>query len=408
MAGITIVALSGENGILKQATEAKDKTEQAQLEEEVNLKILEKETDKNIDKDRGMEEYLNEVQNATVEKLGEGVWLVTRENAEVTVYESGEILEGKIDVWNGSKVEAPEIKEFNWYIYNGAQLKFLADFVNNGNTLTEEQKTLVEEKGYSESDIVITDDTIVYLMANIDLGARSTNGELTSGTAWTPIGTTSDLKFTGTFEGNNNTIRGVYVNVDTSYAGIFGFSDTIQNLTVQDSYIKANVGAGGIVGAFKEGKLINCHNINTIVEVETDRAGGIAGQFQGEEIINCTNNAQVSGKNYYIGGIVGTSQHGTIKGCENAGSVTGNKYVGGITGFASSSTIRPTIIEKSYNMGKVVSKTNSVGGIVGTLSKDSIINNCYNTGEILNFGYKSGGIAGEAASSSLISKISSE
>ena len=73
LAGITIVALSGENGILKQATEAKDKTEQAQLEEEVNLKILEKETDKNIDKDRGMEEYLNEVQNATVEKLGEGV-----------------------------------------------------------------------------------------------------------------------------------------------------------------------------------------------------------------------------------------------------------------------------------------------------------------------------------------------
>ena len=40
LAGITLVALSGENGILKQATEAKDKTEQAQLEEEVNLKIF--------------------------------------------------------------------------------------------------------------------------------------------------------------------------------------------------------------------------------------------------------------------------------------------------------------------------------------------------------------------------------
>ena len=40
LAGITLVALSGENGILRQATEAKDKTEQAQLEEEVNLKIF--------------------------------------------------------------------------------------------------------------------------------------------------------------------------------------------------------------------------------------------------------------------------------------------------------------------------------------------------------------------------------
>ena len=76
-------------------------------------------------------------------------------------------------------------------------------------------------------------------MCQRDFGARSANGELTSGTAWTPIGTTSDLKFTGTFEGNNNTIRGVYVNVEDG-AGIFGFSDTIQNLTVQDSYIKAN------------------------------------------------------------------------------------------------------------------------------------------------------------------------
>ena len=37
LAGVTIAMLSGENGILKKAAEAKTKTEQAQLDEQVKL-----------------------------------------------------------------------------------------------------------------------------------------------------------------------------------------------------------------------------------------------------------------------------------------------------------------------------------------------------------------------------------
>ena len=41
LAGVTIAALSGDNGILKRATEAKEKTEQAQKEEEKTLSNME-------------------------------------------------------------------------------------------------------------------------------------------------------------------------------------------------------------------------------------------------------------------------------------------------------------------------------------------------------------------------------
>ena len=44
LAGVTIVTLTGENGILTQANNVKEQTEQSELEEEVKLKIAEKET----------------------------------------------------------------------------------------------------------------------------------------------------------------------------------------------------------------------------------------------------------------------------------------------------------------------------------------------------------------------------
>ena len=58
--------------------------------------------------------------------------------------------------------------------------------------------------------------------------------------AWTPIGTSSN-EFQGTFDGNNYTISGLYMPSSTSTRryGLFGCADgaTIQNLTLEDSYI---------------------------------------------------------------------------------------------------------------------------------------------------------------------------
>ena len=91
--------------------------------------------------------------------------------------------------------------------------------------------------GRKQEGLEITDSTIVYLENDIDMGARQENGVLTAGIAWDPIGVDKAGKFTGTFEGNNHKIKGIYVKKDGNFAGLFGNSDTIQNLTIADSYI---------------------------------------------------------------------------------------------------------------------------------------------------------------------------
>ena len=422
LAGISIIMLTGNNGILTQANKAKDETEQGTLEEEVRLKVNERETDKYIGGERSLEEYLKEIEGASVEKLIEDAYLVKRGEAEVTVYEDGDIEKGKVEIWDGESTEVPEIKEFNWNIYNGAQLKFLADFVNNGNKLTEEQKVQVAEEGYQESDIVLNENTTVNLMNNIDLGARQENGELTSGTQWKQIG-----KFVAIFNGNDYSIKGVYVKQEENFAGLIKSANIIKNLTIKDSYVEGTNCMGGITGMANT--MENCHNENTtIIQQEGNyyAVGGVVGQINkngnisncsntgnifangnnstygsacggivgyalnGSIVDNCYNRGEINGKGSYVGGITGSEQPNSIvKNCYNLGEINGEEnYVGGITGACFSK------VENSYNVGKIKG-VEQVGGIIGATGEveNIIISNCYNTGEVIgNIGL--GGIAG--------------
>lgn len=418
LATVTIITITGENGIIKIAQDAKKQTEQKTLEEEVNLCIIERNMDTMPNGTKGiLGEYLQKIQGATVKEVcsdengNANVWHVTKKDAQVTVYDNGEIITGKIEVWNGTDIDVPEFKESNWYIYNCAQFKFFADFVNNGGVLTEDQSAIVTEKGYNEGDIKIEDSTIVYLMSDLDLGARQTNGELIRGTEWTPIGTTSNLKFTGTFEGNNHTIIGVYVNIEGNFAGIFGNSDTIQNLSIKDSYIKGKGCIGGIVAALREGNISNCHNIDTVILGEKT-VGGIVGQITAStKISNCHNTGQIelTGTNSHtIGGIVGqTYGGGNIYNCNNSGKINangkssdyGNSQAGGIVGYITDTS---TEMAECYNTGIVIGIGNSVGGIVG-LNKGNITK-CYNIAQVTGKMENIGGIAGKNSDGGRVEK----
>ena len=394
LAGVAISMLSGENGILNHAAKAKTQYEVAGLKEEVEIILLEKEMDENVDIDRGMEHYLSKIQGAKVEKGAEDTWFVTRGTSTVTVYDDGEIVGEKIELWDGESSEAPELdKEFNWYIYNAEQLKFFADYVNSKNettgeyVLTNEQKDLIEEKGYKESDLTIGEDTIVYLMANIDLGAREENGnwstENNEKIKWTPIGQTRNKKFTGTFEGNNHYVRGVYVLINENFGGLFGNSDTIRNLSIKNSYIKSTeIVTGGIVGALREGELTNCHNINTQVIGELYSVGGVVGQSQGM-VKDCSNTGSVSG--FYVaeniasmvGGIVGLSIS-NVENCKNSGTITGEgNGIGGIVGASDGFSII-----NSINNGTIIGKKERIGGIAGSVQSEGSVSNSKNEGRI--------------------------
>ncbi len=368
LAGVSINALFGQDGIILRAKDTKKVTNLSSLKEEIGIVIQ----SRNINKMAGLpvgsfkEELENGISgNKTVEAIGNigDTCYVTREEATLTVYDNGDIIDGKADIWDGTSKSKPTADESkNWHIYTPEEMKYFEEFVNG--KLTDEEKEGLE----------ITDSTIVYLENDIDMGARQENGVLTAGTAWDPIGKDDTRKFIGTFEGNNHTVKGIYVKKDGNFAGLFGISDTIQNLTVADSYIEVTgKRAGGIVGALREGNIVNCHNVNTRVSSSENgnNVGGIVGQFGTQNfaegnIINCTNTGNVESNGHSIGGTAGLFAGKKIENCVNEGKVNGG-------------------IENGYGM---------VAGIVGNAITGDIVN-CTNKGVITDRGISTGGISGQ-------------
>ena len=393
LAGVTIATLTGENGILTRANNAKDVTDQSQLEEEVRLKVVEKE----INNDNSIEKYLHEIEDVVIEKLAQDTYYVTRQNAGVTVSDDGEIMSGKIEIWDGTANEPTHKTDTEIHIYTCSELKWIEEQVNAGNSFS----------GYK-----------IYCENNLDFGARQTDGdwetEANEQLQWTPIGNSRESMLEASFDGKNHTIKGIYVNAETNdnresnmYNGIFGCSSTIKNLTIKNSYIKGASYTGGIVGFSKDGNVENCHNENTtviMIEGNYRNVGGVVGALYSGEVKNCTNNGVVIGYGMYteignvenatfVGGIVGYARVETkISNCLNNGNVEGSgQFSGGIIGQNNTSGE----IRNCKNNGNVTSKMSIAGGIIGSLRPNSTLSNCSNTGTITGAEENVGGIAGQ-------------
>ena len=270
------------------------------------------------------------------------------------------------ETWDGTSRERPNITEDNnWHIENGSQLKYLADFVND--------KLTQEEKG----ELEITSETIIYLENNIDLGAEfDDNGTIISGNYWEPIGMSKTAPFVGIFDGNNKVIKRMCVNINENFGGLFGNSNTVKNLIIQDSYVKSLNCSGGIVGALRGGSIENCTNINTKVIAIEKTAGGIVGQsVDGNEIKKCTNTGKIE-SSYMTGGITGNNKIDIID-CYNSGNISGKKYCGGIYAYSAADSI----VSNCENSGEVIG-TQYVAGIIGYNSKNITITDSYNFGNI--------------------------
>ena len=205
--------------------------------------------------------------------------------------------------------------------------------------------------------------------------------------------------FQGTFDGNNKTITGLYINQKTDNAGLFGYVEKaeIKNLTMQNcKVVSTGEYVGNFVGSANGVIISNCSAEKTEVN-GSSRVGGIVGFVEGRATItNCYNTGSVSGSSYDVGGIVGDVHPrgvATITNCYNTGSVSGNYETGGIVGcvFADGRAI----ITNCYNTGSVsgTSSSDNVGGIVGFVQRTATITNCYNTGSVTGYQY-SGGIVG--------------
>lgn len=237
----------------------------------------------------------------------------------------------------------------DYWIDNAGQLYWFAQKVNGGESSI---------NGKLTKNIVVNE-------AVLDPESDPNEGDFRP---WTPIGTV-DNAYSGTFNGQNHTISGLYFSGSQS-AGLFGEVNNakIQNVTVADSYFyeESTNCVGGIVGkANGRTYLLNCHNVSTLAGLSYVFTGGIAGSTEEDCVVeNCSNSGKLSG--YNVGGIV-CSNDGTISNCFNTGSINGSSWSGGIANSNSGT------IEYCYNTDL---HSNNNAGIAGT-NISGTIRNCH-------------------------------
>ena len=221
----------------------------------------------------------------------------------------------------------------SYTVYNADGLMNVAELVNGGKT-----------------DINIT------LDKNIDL----------TGKGWTPIGTSFDNSYKGTFDGGGHTITGLTFTTNDEYAGLFGWlnrAGTVKNVVMEGVQITSNQIYGGSIG-------------------------GVVGYSWGT-IENCSVSGSVSGT-VYVGGVVGVQIGGSITGCSSSATVKGTVDVGGVAGEKWGS------MTACYATGNVTleidsPKNLSGGGLVGFNGGSSVLA-CYATGNVTSTGSSTGNV----------------
>ena len=132
----------------------------------------------------------------------------------------------------------------------------------------------------------------------------------------------------------------------------------------------------------------------TMTCASSTSGGSVVGYANGKNIVieNCFSYMTISGTGRNVGGIVGYANSTTIRNCANLGAVTGNSSVGGIIGgFVGSGAV----ITGCYNTGAVTATASNAGGIFGNGNYGITVTNCYNTGAV-SASSNAGGIGGVA------------
>ena len=399
--------LTGENGILTQAQRAANETENAAKQEEMDLAQLEATV-------MGKDVPIIQVDDENPGQLEQ------ENNTTFVINSIEDLVFFSYDVTNGTTYEGKTVKL-------GTNLDFLSDksYVNPN-------RTDFAQYGYT----------------------GPLKQALISGTGFSPIGNQERTNsFYGTFDGNNNAICSLYINMNSdenlvvglfteNYGEIKNIGLVNTNITVQGESITS---VGGIVA-------VNYNNIyNSYVTGSLEitakgymPVGGICGGTKGSaNIEDCYNLASIEceninetqyNANIACGGIAGQTaaensddnEVVNIEKCFNRGNINadgGNTQVivGGIIGYCNISSITSTI-RNCYNNATIQGSTSSnmnrsVGGIAGSTGSlsSASLSNCYNVGNIIGIKngdktsdtelFRIGGIIGIQGSNSTIDNV---
>ena len=297
-----------------------------------------------------------------------------------TLLPTAVMAEESVDAWDGSVAESfaggTGTEEDPYQIANGAQLAYLAQFVN------------------SDSNNDCADECFV-LTADIDLANHD----------WTPIGNSfsdalfdrTDYRlFAGNLDGKGHTIFNISIGTESTplesdVFGLFGATGgKISNLNLDGVTIcgiAKNVsgyviGLAGALAGSASGSIKNCHVTNLNMTMNTPDSGVAVA--------------------YWIGGLVGALD-GTqlINECSVSGSITekaGKGSIGGLIGeLGKAAKITYSRSNVTVNVKADSRGGADVGGFIGKgngkTDAETVIRNCYATGNVTGGAY-TGGFAG--------------
>ena len=208
---------------------------------------------------------------------------------------------------------------------------------------------------------------------------------------FTPLGTSSS-PFTGTFDGNGYTIKGINM-TQTGDVGLFGYTSgaVIRNVAMEAGSLTSSGNgstsayAGAIVARAMDGTtIINCYNTCTVTGESF--VGGIVGDGADCKIERCYNTGSIlingTQTTVYAAGIIGDISGGSVKMCYNAGSVTVTPSVTSTASSRAAGVVMRatsgTDVANCYNTGTITGGT--VYGVYGSPNAGSY---CYNVGGLV-------------------------
>lgn len=412
LAGVSIAALSGKNGILTKAKETNENTNESSEKELLRTAIisaqLEDESYSDLTYDNIKKAVYSQFgKNVVVSDNGDGSFIVSLKDREYQIQTNGNIekLEWCKDTTPG------ELKgdgsENNPYLIESIEdLVAFAKSVNDGNTYNEQYIKLETNLNFNATSSYVN--STIENFCNYQGGLK--DAILTQG--FNSIGIDNNIEqnkysFQGIFDGNGKNISNLHISINLENnesdirKGLFGNNyGIIKNLGVTNISITSKLltsGSntnimGGIVG-YNYGVITNCFASGNITgEGENNakcRVGGIAGCNSGE-IKNCYNNCKITsigGKLTLAGGIA-SDNDGKIENCYNMGEIkiigtqgNGQMFVGGIYGYSNSNSY----ISNCYNAEKITSDGIGIlyiGGVIGYSSVEMTIKNVCNVGKI--------------------------
>ncbi len=279
------------------------------------------------------------------------------------------------DAWSQIASTLPSFSANDFRLTTSAS--FLRATGGNGSTSTPYQIVDVYGlQGLASSGLA---NTRSVLAGAID--ASGTSG-WNNGTGFIPIGN-STTPFTGTLNGQGNSITGLHINqsssTDVGLFGYLGIGGQISNLRLASGTITGQNNVGGLVGR-NAGTITGSHSAASVTGSGTD-VGNLVGENAGGTISTSFASGTTHGTGMNVGGLVG--------GNTGSGSIANSYATGAATGAGSANNLGGLVglndtgasISTSYATG-TVSNTGSgvnIGGLIGNRVGGTVTGGVWNT-----------------------------